>query len=124
MTIRTTSSGSAPKKTTLAAKASQEAASGTAPRQPAVVEILPPEPKPAAKPKRPLSFNTVERILERAIENNDLPDMEYGAELIEWDKLDDGTTVGVVEDEETSVRYHWTVCPKTFEPLNLGPVDA
>ncbi|WP_158693464.1 hypothetical protein [Neorhizobium alkalisoli] len=122
MTIRNTSSGSAPRNVASAEKASQEAASGMAPRQPAVIEILPPEPKVTAKPLKPLSFQAVERILERAIENNDLDGI--WAELIEWDKLTDGTTVGVVEDQDTCIRYHWTVCPKTFEPLNLGPIDA
>ncbi|MCA1441261.1 hypothetical protein I6F07_13770 [Ensifer sp. IC4062] len=121
MAIRTTSSGSAPKPTTHAAKASHDTTSGTAPRQPAVIEILPPEPKVATKAPKPLSFRAVERILERAIENSDLKGI--CAELIEWDKLTDGTTVGVVEDQDTGVRYHWTVCPKTFEPKNLGPID-
>lgn len=117
MAIRTISSGSAPKKATHAVKASV-----TVTPKPAVVEILPPAPKVPIKAPTPLSFQAVERILERAIENNDLKDM-FSAELIEWNELEDGTTVGVVEDEDTGVRYHWTVCPKTFEPKNLGPID-
>ncbi len=122
MKIRSASSGSVPKPVKSAEKAFQEAQAVTATSQPAVVQILPPEPKAMAKPSKPLSFQAVERILERAVENSDLKDM-FSAELIEWDELDDGTTVGVIENEDTGVRYHWTVCPKTFEPRNLGPID-
>jgi hypothetical protein len=70
----------------------------------------------------PLSFQAVERILSKAIEDDSLERMDYPA-LIGWEDLTDGTVVGVVEDGETAVRYHWTICPHTFKPRNLGPVD-
>ncbi|WP_104668780.1 hypothetical protein [Ensifer adhaerens] len=83
----------------------------------ALPQILPPEP-----PLKPLSAKTVKRILEKAIDEYLLPYMEY-ADLLRWDALADGTTVAVVEDSDTTVRYYWTICPRSFAPLNLGPID-
>lgn len=84
----------------------------------ALPEILPPEP-----PRKPLSAKTVKRILEKAIEEDWLFPEYNEAELLRWEVLEDGTTVGVIENTDTSVRYHWTICPKSFTPLNLGPID-
>lgn len=84
----------------------------------ALPEILPPEP-----PRKPLSAKTVKRILENAVEEYSLfPDLD-DADLLRWEVLEDGTTVGVIENTGTTVRYHWTICPKSFKPLNLGPID-
>lgn len=71
----------------------------------------------------PLSFQAVQRILERNVQNDGLPGLGSRFSLIEWDELPDGTTVCVIENDWNGVRYHFTVCPITFKPINLGPVD-
>ncbi|MCZ7935738.1 hypothetical protein O9X90_25760 [Agrobacterium leguminum] len=93
----------------------------SAPESPPPIVALP-ENLPLEPPRKPLSAKTVKRILEKVINEYLLPDMEY-ADLLRWDALADGTAVAVVEDSDTTVRYHWTICPRMFTPLNLGPID-
>ncbi|MXN47192.1 hypothetical protein GR138_18505 [Shinella kummerowiae] len=79
-------------------------------------------------PTEPLHPDVVQRILVRAIENAannyDYILGLYTPRLIAWGTLQDGTTVGMVEDNQTGVRYLWTVHPVHFKPVSYGPVNA
>jgi hypothetical protein len=129
MAIRISGADSAPRTVTVTATIRQRA-SGPKPQSTVIhePEILPPAPKampgPAPLNPTPLSPQTVYRIITRAVENRDLLDQWNYHDLIRWDVLADGTTVGIIEHKRTSVRYHFTVCPKTFKPKNLGPIDG
>ena len=129
MTIRISGADSAPRTVTVTATLRQQASRPNP--QPNVVhepEILPPAPKampdPAPLNPTPLSPQTVYSIITRAVENRDLPGLGFYPDLIGWGMLADGTTVGIIERQWTGVRYHFTVCPKTFKPKNLGPIDG
>lgn len=99
-----------------------------------IVEYLPPVGNPAAPtprsnlpaapplPKPPLREETVKRILKRQIESY----IHFGiqqARIVRWDIRRDGTTVGVVEDEVSGIRYHWSICPTKFCVVTYGPID-
>ncbi|UXT50154.1 hypothetical protein FY136_13245 [Agrobacterium tumefaciens] len=129
MAIRTFGAGSAPRTVTVTATIRQRASKPNP--QPTVIhepEILPPSPKaipgPAPVNPTPLSPQTVYRIITRAVKSHNLPDLWIYAEVIRWGMLSGGTTVGIIEHQKTGVRYHFTVCPKTFKPKNLGPIDG
>ncbi|TIX91611.1 hypothetical protein [Rhizobium sp. P44RR-XXIV] len=129
MAIRISGAGSAPRTVTVTAiirqPTSRPKPQSTVVREP---EILPPTPKavlsPAPVNPTPLSPQTVYRIITRAVKNHNLPDLWIYPEVIRWTMLPDGTTVGIIEHKQTGVRYRFTVCPKTFKPKNLGPIDG
>lgn len=79
-------------------------------------------------PRRPLSAETVQRILTRVINNQR---HNYGRlfdvsqpKIITWGTLEDGTTVCIVEDSYSGIRHMWTLDRVTFRPVSYGKVDA
>ncbi|PDT38155.1 hypothetical protein CO671_01795 [Rhizobium sp. M10] len=79
-------------------------------------------------PRRPLSAETVHRILTRLINNHHhsyerLLDV-YKPKIIMWGTLEDGTTVAILEDSGTGIRHMWSLDRMTFRPVSYGKVDA
>ncbi len=78
--------------------------------------------------RRPLSSDAVQRILTRAIANNRLSYQRLlnvnDPRIISWGTLEDGTTVAIVEDNYTGIRYMWSLDRETFRPVSYGPVDG
>ena len=71
----------------------------------------------------PVSYATTKRILKKACLNKQII-CDVPALFWNWITLRDGTFAVIIEDERTAIRYQWTVCPRTFAPVNLGPIDA
>lgn len=78
--------------------------------------------------QRPLSAETVQRILSKVIEGAGTYGRTllgvYGPELVDWGILPDGTTVAIVEERSTGIRHMWSLDNVTFEPVSYGMVDA
>ncbi|WFU01937.1 hypothetical protein QA648_17830 [Rhizobium sp. CB3171] len=126
MAIRISGAESAPRTVTVTATIRNKAPTPN----PTIIhepEILPPVRQ--ATPSiplnaAPLSPETVKRIIEKAIQHYDVPGLSIYPVHAGWLKSSDGTTFGIVEHRNTGVRYQVMVCPKTFKPKNLGPIDA
>lgn len=86
----------------------------------AIVEILPPEPKLSAI--EPVCQQAVIRIVQKALHNLDLPRYDYTSKVAWYAKSGDQFVVAI-EHGSTAVRYLWTVCPHTYKPKCLGPVN-
>ncbi|OHV78404.1 hypothetical protein [Rhizobium sp. LCM 4573] len=78
--------------------------------------------------QRPLSAETVQRILTKVIRETGSYGRAllgvYGPGLVDWGILPDGTTVAIVEDSLTGIRHLWSLDNATFEPVSYGMVDA
>ncbi|WP_142781070.1 hypothetical protein [Agrobacterium sp. T29] len=84
------------------------------------MEILPPDPKISTI--EPVCQQAVIRIVQKALYNLDLPGYGYPSKVVWYGKSGDQFVVAI-ERGSTAVRYLWTVCPHTYKPKCLGPVN-